>query len=217
MYFDQLKSGVRVQIVLPGHDSSNSVMCKIEVAVPERKELLVHAPSEKYAAMPKGGGYSIRTLTDNAIYVFRATMLSVGHVDGFKVIRFLIEDNGEKTQRRNAYRFTCAIPITFTVVDATGGQSENAKGIVTDLSAGGIKLATDLHLKNSDLLNISLDLDGETVVAFGDVRSKTELPRTAKHLFQYGIRFPMIPQTDQEKIIKHVTKLQREELKKVRG
>lgn len=218
MYIEYLKSGARVQIQRPHDDPNGGFMCKIEVLLADAREILVHAPAEgnRPVKLEIGGPLTLRLLTDNAIYRFKATMRAHSTVDGFDVVRIRINDDGEKIQRRSAFRFNCAVPVTFAVIYTSGQQAERGIGIITDLSAGGAKIFTDKNLQVSTLLNISITLGEELVVAFGDIRSKSELPRGSKFEFQYGIRFSMMPESDQEIIIKYMYKMQREELKKVR-
>jgi len=192
-------------------------MCKIEVLLPTR-EVLVHAPVERNRPVDLliGGNLILRLLTDNAIYRFKATMISYGDVDGFDVVKLRIDDTGEKIQRRSAFRFNCVIPITFSVIYSSGQQAEREEGIISDLSAGGAKIFTNKNLHTGYLLNISIPLGDDFVVAFGDIRTRTELPRQSKYSYQYGIRFSMMPESDQELIIRFMYKMQREELKKAR-
>jgi c-di-GMP-binding flagellar brake protein YcgR len=218
LYLEHLKTGARVQIQRPGDGPSGGFMCKIEIQLPAKREILVHAPVEKNRPvdMPIGGSFFLRLLTDNAIYRFKATMIAYGDVDGFDVVRFRIEDDGEKIQRRSAFRFNCGIKINFSVIYSSGQQAETEEALITDLSAGGAKIFTDKILQVGYLLNISLQIGDDLVVAFGDVRTKTDLPPGQKHKYQYGIRFAMMPESDQEKIIRYMYKLQRDELKKAR-
>ncbi|MDR0271796.1 MAG: PilZ domain-containing protein [Clostridiales bacterium] len=218
MYIEYLKSGARVQIQRPVDGPAGGFMCKIEVLIPEKRQVLVHAPVERnrLVELKIGGNLMLRLLTDNAIYNFKATMVAYAEIDGFDVVRLSIDDDGEKVQRRSAFRFNCAIPVTFSAIYSSGQQAEREEGVATDLSAGGAKIFTDKSLHTGYLLNISIPLGEGLVVAFGDVRTRTELPDGSKFAYQYGVRFSMMPESDQEQIIKFMYKNQREELKKAR-
>jgi c-di-GMP-binding flagellar brake protein YcgR len=193
-------------------------MCKIIMLNAETKELMIHPPVEggTPVKLEAGIGIVLRLLTDNAIFCFKAKMLTFCKIDGFDAVKLRIIDDGEKIQRRSAFRFSCGIDITFNVIHATGQQTDRDAGLITDLSAGGAKIFSDKGLQEGYLLNISIQLGEELVVAFGEVRTRTELPSESKYKFQYGVKFAMMPESDQEKIIRHMYKLQREELKKVR-
>jgi c-di-GMP-binding flagellar brake protein YcgR len=193
-------------------------MCKIEVCLPETNEIALHAPYEKGRRLPyrTGGNFFLRLLTENAIYRFRATFEGYGTLDGFEVARFKLEDKGEKVQRRSAFRFNCSLPVTYAIIYSSGQQSERENALVVDISAGGAKIFTDKNLHPGYLLNVALQLEDDLVIAFGDVRTKTELPPNSRYKFQYGVRFAMMPESDQERIVRYMYKKQREELKKVR-
>jgi len=218
MHFDQLKSGTRVQIQRRGDSPTGGYMCKVEVLLPEERELLVHAPIEggRLVRFDQGENCSLRLLTENAIYRFKAKLLAHGDVDGFDVVRFKLIGDGEKVQRRSAFRFNCALPVNFSVIYTSGQQGAREEGLIVDLSAMGAKMYADSNIQTGYLLNISIQLGDELVVAFGDVRTKKEMVQQSKYSYQYGVRFAMMPEADQEGIIRYMYKMQREELKKAR-
>ena len=218
MFFEQLRSGTRVQIQQPSDGPTEGYMCKIEVMLPDRKEVLVHAPISRgrLVKLERGVDYALRLLAENAIYRFKAKLVAYGDLDGFDIVRFSLVGEGEKVQRRSAFRFNCSLRVTFTIIYSSGQQSESHEGLITDLSAGGAKMYADANAHMGYLLNISLQLGDDLVVAFGDVRTRKDISRDSKFAYQYGIRFSMMPETDQEKIIRYMYKMQREELKKAR-
>jgi c-di-GMP-binding flagellar brake protein YcgR len=218
LFLEHLKSGARVQIQRPQDSPNSGFMCKIEMLLAEKREVLIHSPVEnnKPVELKINAPLMLRLLTDHAIFRFKATMLRIEEVEGFDVIRLRIENDGEKIQRRSAFRFNCAIPSTFSVIYTSGQKSEQGMGLIVDLSTGGAKIFTDSLLQPGNLLSISITLGEGLIVAFGDVRTKTELPQGAKFSYQYGVRFAMMPESDSEIIIRHMYKAQREDLKKAR-
>ena len=219
MYIEQLKSGSRVQIQKSGDGPRDGYMCKVEVLLLERREVLIHAPVEKgrLVRLRTGEKFVLRLLSDSANFIYNAVLVAYTDVDGFDVLKFRLTDGGEKVQRRSAFRFNCALKISFGIIYSSGQQSEREEGLVIDLSAGGAKIYTNKKLSTGYLLNIDLQLGDDLVVAFGDVRTAMDLPReSSKYAYQYGIRFTMMPEADQETIIRYMYKMQREELKKAR-
>jgi len=218
MFIENLKSGARVQIQGRGEDPTGGYMCKVEVLIPEKKEVLIHAPVERgrLVRMRVGSDFTLRLLSDNATYMYKAKLVEYTDVDGFDVVRFRLEGDGEKVQRRSSFRFNCALPATYAIIYSSGQQSEREDALVRDVSAGGAKIFSDQNLQEGYLLNIGLQLGDDTVVAFGDVRSRVELPKSSRYAYQYGVRFSMMPESDQEAIVRYMYKLQREELKKAR-
>jgi len=215
---EQLKSGSRVQIQNPGDGPRDGYMCKVEVFVPSKNEVLVHAPMSygRLVRLRTGDNFILRLLTENSTFKFKATLLAYTDIDGFDVLCFKLDDNGEKIQRRNAFRFNCAIKVSFSVIYSSGEQSERDEGLIIDLSAGGAKMFSNKKLSKGYLLNLDLQIGESLVVAFGEVKTLNELPRGQKYTYQYGISFTMMPESDQEVIIRYMYKLQRESLKKAR-
>lgn len=219
MFIEQLKSGARVQIQRAGDSPTGGYMCKVEVVLHAKKEVLIHAPIEqgRLVRLRTGERFTLRLLTENSTFNYRAELLGYTDVDGFDVLKFRLEDGGQKVQRRSAFRFNCALGISYSIIYSSGQQSERETGLVIDLSAGGAKIYSDKKLSIGYLLNIDLQLGDDLVVAFGDVRTSMELPRDSRYAYQYGIRFSMMPEADQEAIIRYMYKMQREQLKKARN
>jgi len=218
MFIEHLRSGSRVQIQKPGDGPRDGYMCRVEVLMPTTREVLVHAPMEggRLVRLRVGEKFVLRLLTDNATFCFKAELAAYTEVDGFDVVRFKLTDSGEKIQRRNAFRFNCAIPVSYSIIYSSGQQSERESGLVIDLSAGGAKMYSSKKLNTGYLLNLDLQIGDELVVAFGEIRTALDLPSSSKFKYQFGIRFTMMPEADQEKIIRYMYKMQREALKKAR-
>jgi len=218
MYLEKMESGRRIQIQQPGDAINEGFMCKIEVFIDETNEVLIHAPVSRgrLVDLPKFVSYALQVHADNAIYRFRAKVVEYLKLDGFDMVKFKVLDEGEKTQRRDAFRFDCAIAVEFSIIHDNGEQSETEHGLIIDISAGGIKMFSDIDMDEGALLNVQLQLGKEFIVAFGDVRTKMRIPKTKKsrYLFQYGVRFSMMPEGDKERIIRFIYQEQRDQLKK---
>ena len=216
MYIDHLKLGTRVYLHKRGDVSTGGIATRVELLVPEKQEVYVYAPKVDGhpVNLKPDEQYYFRLITDASIFRYRAKFISNGDIDGFDISSFKLLDGGEKTQRRNSFRFNLSKMVVFSVVYTSGQQSERESGMLVDLSAGGAKINTDRKMNIGYLLTIDLQLDDESLITFGEVRTASDLPRGNRHAYQYGIRFAMIPESDQEKIIRFMYKKQREELKK---
>ena len=216
MFIDHLKTGSKVYLHRKGDTNSSGILTRVEFLSPEKQEVYVFAP--------KAGGrpvrliadeqYYLRLLTESSIYRYRVKFQSHGEIEGFEVSCFKLLDGGEKTQRREAFRFNLNTMAVFSVVYTDGNQSEKIEGMIVDLSAGGAKIYSDRKVSKGELLIIDLALDEDQIIAFGDVRTVGDLPPKSKFAYQYGVRFAMMAESDQEKIIRYMYKKQRDELKK---
>ena len=216
MYIDHLRTGAKVYLHKRGDTSSGGILTRVEQLIPEKQEICVYSPkvNGRLVSLSEDEQYYLRLVTDASIFRYRVKFLTHGDIDGFDISGFKLLDGGEKTQRREAYRFNLNSMVIFTVVYTDGNQSEKITGMVVDLSAGGAKIYTDRKVSKGELLNIDLRLDDDQIIAFGDVRTATDLPAKSKFAYQYGVRFAMMAESDQEKIIRFMYKKQREELKK---
>ena len=219
MFFDQMKSGARVQIQNLGAKNANEGhICKVEVVLFDSKEVLIHAPMQdgRVVELPKGERYVLRLLSDQSVYRFHAILISYLKEDGFDVFKFRVTDGGEKVQRRDAFRYNCSINVTFAMVSNSGQMSAAEPGLVIDLSAGGVKLNSNKSMQERDFMNITMQLGDDLMVAFGEVCSRKDIPDNDKYKYQYGIKFAMMDAKDQERIVRYIYKSQRDELKKAR-
>jgi c-di-GMP-binding flagellar brake protein YcgR len=158
--------------------------------------------------------YKLSFMSGEAQIVFDSRFIEHVRIEGFEMLRFQITNDGEKIQRRNAFRFTCSLPVTFNVVLDNGEQSPLTEGLVKDLSSGGIKMNTTVNIPKNALLRIDLTLDDDYVMAFGQVLMIKHTPDNAKYPYQYGIRFEVMPESDEERIVRYVYNEQRKLLKR---
>ena len=216
MFIDHLKIGSKVYLHRRGDTSSGGILTRVELLMPEKQEVYVYAPkvSGHPVQLSTEEAYYLRLITDSSIYRYRVKFLKHGDIDGFEISCFKLMDGGEKTQRREAYRFNLNTMVVFSVVYKDGNQSEKIDGMIVDLSAGGAKIFSDRKVSKGELLLIDLMLDDDQIIAFGDVRTAGDLPPRSRYAYQYGVRFAMMAESDQERIIRFMYKKQREELKK---
>ena len=216
MFIDHLRAGAKVYLHKRGDTTSGGVLTRVELLLPEKHEVYVYAPkvSGHPVNLVADEQYYFRLVTESSIFRYRAKFISYGEIEGFEVASFKLLDGGEKTQRREAYRFNLNSMVIFSVVYTDGNQSEKIDGMIVDLSAGGAKIYTDRKVSKGELLIIDLMLDDDQIIAFGDVRTASDLPPKSRFAFQYGVRFAMMAESDQERIIRFMYKKQREELKK---
>jgi c-di-GMP-binding flagellar brake protein YcgR len=158
--------------------------------------------------------YGLCFISDGAQVNFDGRFMAHEKIDGFDILRFFLINDGEKVQRRTAFRFTCSIPVTFNVVADNGEQSPRTEGIVRDLSSGGIKMNTTIPIASGSLLRVDLFLDDDYVMAFGLVLMVKHTPENKKLPYQYGIRFEVLPESDEERIVRYVYNEQRKLLKR---
>ncbi|KYH29760.1 MULTISPECIES: flagellar brake protein [Clostridium] len=130
-----------------------------------------------------------------------------------------IPDKFERIQRRKfvrvpmAYETKCALvsrDLEFNKENLSKIKFE--KGIILDLSGGGVKLKTDITATEDDILALIVPVSKGRIIVKGEVkRTSTDEELEEK---VYGINFIDLNTTDQEKIIEFVFQVMREQMKK---
>jgi c-di-GMP-binding flagellar brake protein YcgR len=212
-----IKPGTQAQISYIGAAAATTgpFITRVEVVESERT-ILLHEPFDKGRRIKfvERNTYKLCFICDGAQVNFEAKFMELVKIDGFHLLRFFMVTDGEKVQRRNSFRFTCSLLITFNIVYDNGDQGTKTEGLVRDLSSGGIKMLTKLNVPENALLRIDLFLDDDYVMAFGQVRMKRHVPENVKYPYTYGISFEAMPESEEERIVRYVYNEQRKLLKK---
>lgn len=121
--------------------------------------------------------------------------------------------NPKKVERRYYYRVKLTEDI---LVREKNGESpcEYSEAITIDLSGGGLQFACNHKFDKNCIIEVKLNLDGEEYLLDGQL-VKTADPQGLSS-YKYAISFLNIDEFVQEKIIKKVFKVQRENLIKQR-
>ena len=224
MYTNCLKSGEKAYLHKWGDKDSKGILTRIEHHRAESKELHIWPPKVdgKTARLNTDTFYEVRLFGETAEYRFKVKFIKHDEFDGFPITRFKLMHDGEKVLRRNAFRLNLDTMVMFSVVKEDGNQSDKIEGRVADLSSGGVRILTNLELDKGELLNLSIQLGNDLIIAFGDIRFSAEAsppplrgigknphPRYTR---QYGVSFVMLADSDEEKVIQYISRKQREEL-----
>ena len=231
MFTNRLKSGEKAYLHIWGDNSSKGILTRIEHHRADDKEVHIWTPkvNGRPANLNTNSFYEIRLFGETAEYRYKVKFIEHDEVEGFPISRFKLLHDGEKILRRDAYRLNLNTMVMFSVVQDDGNQSDKVEGRVVDLSTGGVKILTNQELDTGELLNLSIQLDNELLIAFGDIRFSTEAPlpppaprgigkkpQEPRYTHQYGVSFVMLGDTDEEKIIQYMHRKQREELIKAK-
>ena len=223
MFTSRIKSGAKVYLHRWGDNSGKGVLTRIEVQIPDKKEVLVYAPQVNGRVMNLNTDmyYDLRMFGDTAEYRFKVKFLAHDEIDGFPISRFKLMHDGEKKHRREVFRLNLDAMVMFSIINEDGNQSEKDEGKVVDLSAGGVKIHTNRKIDKGELLNLSIQLENDAVIAFGDIKHAEPAPLSAsklkrKYSYQYGIRFVTLTDSDEEKIIRFLYQKQMQEMRNLR-
>jgi c-di-GMP-binding flagellar brake protein YcgR len=219
LLIDNVKTGDRVEITPMSMKNEETSYMSIVEAVLNRQIVLVHAPTHGGAIIRLSSeiNYFLQFMSGKGFFKFRARVNELLTIDGFKIVQFYLLDKGERTQRRDFFRFDCAIPTKFVAVDNEGMDQDPVMmdGLIHDLSGGGMKMMSANEVKEKAFIRVMLQLNDEYIMIFGEVLHK-KYNRDSVLPFQYGVKFAAMSKADQEKIIQFLYMEQRKALQRAR-
>jgi len=119
-----------------------------------------------------------------------------------------------RIELRNNFRVDDLIDTNFFYFKDSKIKKE--KGVIIDISAGGIKLSTDCDLETRDKLFLEFNLNNDKMSEIeGEVvRKAVTGEKDVKH---YGIQFIDLDKKTENKIVKYCISKQMETLRKMKG
>lgn len=132
--------------------------------------------------------------------------------------------NISKIQRRQDVRIACSFEILYTGnkyllnidhdnIEASEMVDHISKyvnqGIISDLSAGGIKFSCNENLMIGDMLLLVFQLGKDTMITQGEILYKELNSAPNKTIYIYGIEFKQMSEAKREKIINYIFVLMR--------
>jgi c-di-GMP-binding flagellar brake protein YcgR len=114
----------------------------------------------------------------------------------------------ERLQRRQYFRLEKVIPFTYTII----GEEEDKvyKGLIQDISGGGLKCKVDKKLEVGTVINCVFTLDQEITVSGKVVRYEELLEKG----YEIGVCYVDIDEKVREKIISYIFEEQRKSRQK---
>ncbi|MCM1287130.1 MAG: flagellar brake protein [Clostridium sp.] len=126
----------------------------------------------------------------------------------------------EKVQRREFYRYKCALPASLRVVsdmeyetgvyediDVSEDELEWQPAKILDISGGGVRLVQKAHLEKNELVKIKFEIGmvGEIIRfnLFARILSST-IMNNQTNLYEQRLEFMKIAQEDRDKIIRYI-------------
>ena len=128
------------------------------------------------------------------------------------------EDKIKKIQRRKFVRIPVLIDVRCAVINRDTKLSRDTlaglkflNGTLLDLSGGGVKLKTQLEVKRDDILAIILPVEEGIILVKGEIK-RIVIDELGDKIC--GVNFFDLKMMDQDKIIKLVFSIMREQMKK---
>jgi c-di-GMP-binding flagellar brake protein YcgR len=138
--------------------------------------------------------------TKQGLFIFYAKVLN--RFSGSIPLLELMPISGvERLQRRKYFRLEKLIPFTYKIV----GEDEEYRGMIQDISGGGLRCQVDKKLEIGTQIECSFTLDEEVKVIGKVVRYEESLEKG----YEIGVCYVDIEEKMREKIIRYIFEEQR--------
>ena len=220
-----IKVGDRLEMRFKG-DGTMSKIFLSQVLEYENDTVVVYTPISygKLVVLAKSAPCSLLFFQEEGMLSFTATVVESYVKDDLNLTKLVLTSEPEKMQRREFFRFECALPIKFSIINskqsefAQQGSKESGastqplyEGVIKDLGGGGLRFVTNAEVESGDNVKCLLLLEREYIVVIGKVLQKHSFPKSP-FKFQYRIIFIGILPEEKDKIIQYVFSQQRKQL-----
>jgi Predicted glycosyltransferase len=147
-------------------------------------------------------------LEDGGCFNFNAEVISRGKEGNIIYYRLSKPFNIQKIQRRNFFRVALTDDINFKKITLAKEEDFDnipyKRGLMVDLSAGGLKLKTGENIKKDDLLLVKMKINEVELELKCDI---VRIENTADREVLCGLRFMEISSAQSELIVRELFKI----------
>lgn len=162
-----------------------------------------------YLALAKGDLIELVYYDDVSLYGFTSEVIGRSREGAVHQIFIRHPENWRKIQRRNFVRVGVTQYINYEVL-IDDNYSEKKKGMMIDLSGGGLRLKTAEQLSQGDIVRVFIQNEEVNIVGDGKI-VRTE--KDADGRFLYGVSFEEIDGLSRERVIQYVFNIMRKQRK----
>ena len=220
MAIEAIKPGDRVEISMIIRAPINwnaAYKSKIEEVSNKSGAIKILAPfhERRIVMLPKSEQCMVRVTTATGMFIYSAAVAGMVKENGLDFALLKLAGDGTKTQRRDFFRFNCAIPIEFFLLNEDGEPLDNIpkEGLIRDMSGGGMRMLSKEIIKINTLLRLVLQMDRGELMIFGHVLRKNDNPN-AVHPYQYHLKFTAMSSAEQDKLVQYIYQEQRKSMQR---
>ena len=200
--------------ILVGEKYFNS---NIQDITPEYIAISIPSSSGEYIPLSKGAIIDVLYYEEDHLYKFKSIVIG-RKFENIPILLISLPREIKKIQRRKFVRVPLLNVGKFKNLKnapktnpATIDKSEYAKAILLDLSGGGMRVKVSEEIKVNDFLLVSLIVKKEEVLVVGQTK---RVQKDDEGRFICGLSFEFLDNLTQERIIKFIFQLMREQMKK---
>lgn len=181
--------------------------------------IAISIPIRDFQYLPLRKDEKIKVLyyEGNNIYKFSSTVIKRSK-SNIPLLWINIPEKIEKIQRRKFVRVPVLQKVRYALIDRNlEFNKENIARIkfematVLDLSGGGVRLKSEISINKGDVLALILPVGDGVILVKGEIR-RSDTDEAGEMV--YGVNFMELKNAEQEKIIKFVFQIMREQMKK---
>jgi c-di-GMP-binding flagellar brake protein YcgR len=197
-----IRLGSKIEVVFINNENKGAFISQFEDI--KNEKIVISSPTKEgqILAIDIGTKLLVHFIHNCDLYRFRAKVINKFKKDNLYYLEIKKTDVFESVQRREFYRYKTILDIDFRIVNLD--IKSKIKGIVKDISGGGVCLVTSKNLKKNELLNCKLYLKDESKIDFEGKVVRIKKIESTYNKKEYGIRFFNISYKDRETIIRYI-------------
>ena len=216
-----------------GQDERKVYSTKVyDIISDERIEVLMPMEQTKLILLPVDGEYEMCFYTDNGLYQCLAKVVDRYRDNNIYVLAMDLTTNLRKYQRREYYRFSCALEMNsrellkeeIDALDHEQGilqpQLPLKRSVIVDISGGGLRFVSNLAYEKGSLIlcNYDLIVDGNPkhYSLVGKVLSSAPL-ENKPGVYEHRVQYINMDVDEREEIIKYIFNEERKSRHKEKG
>lgn len=204
----------------------------IDVLSEDRIELSMPMEKSKLVLLPVDGEYDLYFYSDSGLYQCYARVVDRYKNNSIYVLVLDLISNLRKHQRREYYRFSCALEMnsrqleeeeitqTGSKDDILAPQLPLKSSVIVDISGGGLRFVANYAYEPQSMIlcKYSLLIHGKSKEynLVGKVLSVREL-ENRKGVFEHRVQYINVNPAEREEIIKYIFDEERKTLKNQKG
>lgn len=201
-----------------------------DIVSEDRIDVMMPIEKGKLILLPVDGKYNVVFYSDKGLFQCIAKVTDRYRSNNMYILTLDLMSGMQKLQRRQYYRFSCAIPFEVRLLTPDEQQEYNAyskftldeeapmkKGVIVDISGGGIRFVSDIRFDAEELIVFRFSLEIRKKVKkyciIGNVLRAEEM-ENRQGVFEHRVQFKIIAEDCREDIIHYIFMEERKVRKK---
>lgn len=200
----------------------------------DRIEITMPMEKTKIVLLPTGAEYDLRFYSSNGIYQCKAKIAGRSKKNNVFLLIMELTSNLRRNQRREFYRFSCALEMGSRALDSgelmmleRDGMLDEMlsegeplrESIIVDISGGGLRFIADHAYDKGNIILCRYRLETDSGVREYEILGKVlgvEKSQKRPGVFEHRVQYVDIDDGTREEIIKFIFETERKNLKKIK-